>query len=371
MNAEKILTYIGWLLLDEKEHKIQEALTILSQQLSNLVSAPQEPTYQKGVADSLLELQNRVSALIATYDAVQWRGVATIGAMPYFSEELVSSIKDTIGANSMTPTIAQSYVAGILAKRAEYLENIERTRAGLKALSIKPDHMEDEAEIGFQIPRLIFHNNLDGLVDELRAIRRIIRAFSELASGSPEEIHVRQISTSDPIFYFGLGALTISQIGGAVTWALERWKQVEDIRKVRSETKKLKAFSSEEISEIFDKKIKEVIDAAVSEKTSQLVAPEGATGRKAEQRTDIAWALEALFARVERGMTVEIRFLAPEVKTKEDGTTTEEPPVFNELREINKNLIFPEIDRDPVLSLPQLPAEGGGARGRKAREPSQ
>lgn len=240
MNAEKILTYIGWLLSDEKENKIQDALTSLNQQLSNLVSSPQEPTYQKGVADGLSHLKNQLSELMDTYDAVQWRGVASIGAMPFFSTELFDGIRNTIIENSMTPTVAQTYVAEIVTRRANYLEDLEQTRRGLRALSIKPDHMEDEAEIGFQIPRPIFHNNLDGLVDELRAIRRIIRAFSELANGSAEEIHVRQISTSDPIFYFGLGALTISQIGGAVTWALERWKQVEDIRKVRAETKNLK-----------------------------------------------------------------------------------------------------------------------------------
>lgn len=214
MNAEKILTYIGWLLYDEKEHKIQEALTSLSQQLSNLASSPQEATYQKGVSDALIHLQQQVGALMNTYDAVQWRGVATIGAMPFFSEEIIDGIKKTISENSMTPTIAQSYVAGIVTKRAEYLENLERTRKGLKALSIEPDHMEDEAEIGFQIPRPIFHNNLDGLVDELRAIRRIIRAFSELANGSAEEINVRQISTSDPIFYFGLGRLLFPRSAG-------------------------------------------------------------------------------------------------------------------------------------------------------------
>lgn len=156
-----------------------------------------------------------------------------------------------------------------------------------------------------------------------------------------------------------------------MTWALERWKQVEDIRKVRAETKKLKAFTPSEVSEIFDKKIKDVVDASIDEKTTELVGPDGVTGRKAEQRTDIAWALEALFARVERGMTVEIRFIAPEAKKNEDGTEEKEPPVFNELREINRNLVFPAIERDPVLNLPKLPAEGGGARGRKAKEPSQ
>jgi hypothetical protein len=51
-----------------------------------------------------------------------------------------------------------------------------------------------------------------------------------------------------------------------VTWALNTWKQVEDIRKVRAETRKLPAFSEKEVEEI----------ASLKHITPQLVFPEAA-----------------------------------------------------------------------------------------------
>jgi hypothetical protein len=62
----------------------------------------------------------------------------------------------------------------------------------------------------------------------------LIGAFSELATGTVEKIQVHQISTSDPQFFFGMNPVTIASIGGAITWALNTWKQVADVRRVRA-----------------------------------------------------------------------------------------------------------------------------------------
>lgn len=370
MNAEKLAKYIDWLLTDEKEFGIQDELELLNKSIESLASSPQETSHQKNVSEYLSSLKAKIIALMGTYDANQWRGVCSIGALPFFSLEMYEEINENIRQNSMTPSVVHQYVNALTKRRGEYIENLRKTRNGLKALSIKPEVMQDEAEVGFQIPREIFRNNLDGLVEELRAIRRIIRAFSEVATkGSPEEIHVRQISTSDPTFYFGLTAITVAQLGFAVTWALDKWKQVEEIRKIRAETKKLKVFSPEEILETFDKKIQSTIKDAIEEKTTSLIGPNGVTGRKAEQRADISWALEALFSRIERGMTVEIKFLPPLQEKKEDGTEEPEPVVFQELRNIKSSLEFPEIERSPILTIPKIPPENDQVKSRKTRQP--
>jgi hypothetical protein len=97
-----------------------------------------------------------------------------------------------------------------------------------------------EAEVGFLIPRSFFKNQLDLLVKELNTINNIIRIFSEVVSdGGAEQVEVKQISTTDPQFFFGLSPFTVAAIGISAKWAVGLWGEAEKIRKIRAETKQL------------------------------------------------------------------------------------------------------------------------------------
>jgi hypothetical protein len=75
-------------------------------------------------------------------------------------------------------------------------------------------------------------------------------------------------------------------------------------------------------------------------------------GRKYEQREDIKWALESILARVERGMTVEIRLIPPTPTAAHEGEAPSVPKEFQELQELVPKLTFPRIEGAPVLRLP-------------------
>jgi hypothetical protein len=97
-----------------------------------------------------------------------------------------------------------------------------------------------------------------------------------------------------------------------VKWALDTWKQVEEIRKLRAEAQRIGAFSEKEIKDTFDGKIEESVKAAIDKQVNELLPPsEKDTPRHHELRNDLGWALDSILTRVERGMTVEIRFLPP------------------------------------------------------------
>ena len=110
-------------------------------------------------------------------------------------------------------------------------------------------------EIGITIPRKLFDNNLDGLIAELKEIRFILRAFSEVSTGSVEPVILRQISTTDPLFFLGMPAETIAAVGAAVTWVLSTWRQIEEIRNVRAETQNLQFANCSAVLLMFDAKI--------------------------------------------------------------------------------------------------------------------
>lgn len=153
--------------------------------------------------------------------------------------DIAAEVDRLIRDNPMTPQVALNAITNLVARRQEYLENLQELKRRLEQLGIQGSQIEPgQAEIGILLPRELFQNHLEELIGELRVLNRVIRAFSEVATGAAEPIEVHQISTSDPVFFFGLSATTIAIFGKAVKWALDTWKQVEDIRKVRAEAQR-------------------------------------------------------------------------------------------------------------------------------------
>ncbi len=369
MNAEQISRFAAWLLDEEEVFGVQVSLRNIMSHLTNMIAQPQTLQHQNELIESLNLLEAEVRAISQSYDISEWRTLDRMGASPYFSLRLYDDVKGILNKNSITPAVALAEISQLAERRNTYIASLENIRSGLSAIGVVVDDIE-HPEIGFQIPRDLFSNNLDGLINELRAIKRILRAVSEMSAGSVENITVRQIHTSDPTFYFGIATGTIVNIGLITNWCIEKWKQIEDIRKVRAETKKLSSFTSEEVENFFDAKIKAKIEKDVDEKVSALIGPQGVSGRKAEQRTDMAWALEAMLARIERGLIVEIRLPPPPPDVIEGDVSARETDQFQELRELNNEMKFPAVEGAPVLNLPKMNSdeEQPASRNRKRRQ---
>jgi len=139
-----------------------------------------------------------------------------------------------------------------------------------------------------------------------------------------------------------------------VTWALDTWERAERIRKLRTEARSLEP-SDDDIEKFFGSKIDQMVKEAIEEKTTELIGTDKPTGRKAELRNDLDWALESLLARIERGMTVEIRFLPPPAPAEDepdDPKTQKLREAFDIIKETAPKLSFPPPDPNPVLQLP-------------------
>lgn len=364
MNASRLLEIVTHLLDEEAKERIQKRLNGVKAAVDQLVTTPSEPTHQKAVSDSLETLRSSLDRTRSSFQAAQIKLLDEIGASRFFIDDLAGEIAGWIAEGPATPAVAQEKLAALVGERTAYVTQITQLRDSLVAVGIEVAELEPgEAEIGFMLPRDLFDNHLDKLIGELRVVRRILRAFSEVATGSAESIEVRQISTSDPLFFFGLDPATITLVGVVITWALNTWKQVEEIRKVRAETASIPALKDEPIQQLFEGTINKTIAAAVEAKVEEVVSTiEGKEARKNEQRTDIKWALESILARVERGMTVEIRMLPPPQQPDENGENPPLPSQFQELNEISRQMVFPKMKGDPILQLTAADAEKGKSK---------
>lgn len=350
MDSGYLKSLIDRLISDEDDLNIQSKLGDFVNSIERLSANPNNEQIQIEVSDVLAALSAALLLIEDRYSPADRKSLREISADRFFDRSLAENIKSDIADNPITPAVVRQSVTQLAAERKSYLDSLRAITAGLSTLNILPSLLnEGDAEVGFTLPRPLFNNDLDGLIKELRTINRVIRAFGELVTGSAEPAEIHSISTSDPSFFFGLNPVVAAAIGGAVTWALNTWKQVEEIRKVRAETRKLTTFTEKEVEDFFGTKVEEIVTLSIDRKVKELLPNLAEAGRAKEQAADLGWALRALLARIERGMLVEVRFLPP-AQTDDD----EEPErdAFTSLKQIVSQLTFPEPDDEPVLALP-------------------
>lgn len=356
MNASRLKELIDFMLKLESEYQIQNQLTAATNNLNGIVQEPQQPQHQTQFSEALAALQAKSVSLREMLEPGQIALLDEIGASQFFVDDLSAQISYWMQNNPLTPVVTQKNLNEFKAKRQEYIRNITQLRDSLQAIGIQASVLQPgDAEIGILLPRPLFDNKFEQLIKELDHIKFMLRAFSELATGAAEPIEVRQISSSNPLFFLGISPETIAMVAGAVTWALHTWKQVEEIRNVRAETAKLTEFTEEEVDSIFGKKINKTIENAVNDKLDDLL--EGMAdkkGRAKEQRSHLKIALEWLLARIERGVTIEVRFLPPPKTALEEGKPPDIPQAFKTLQDITTQLVFPKIEGTPILNLPDL-----------------
>jgi hypothetical protein len=354
MNASRLQQFIKFLLTAEQRLGLQQKLSEFSTALTNLVAQPQAPAHQTAVANSINTLEESFRDFENALTPAQHSVLNEIGATAYFSASVVTTIRNSMAQNPLTPTVVQQSVNKIISQRVAYIEALKSAESSLTTLGVSSDDLAaGEAEIGFLIPRELFSNRLDLLVKELRDVELIIRQFSEVVVGSVEEVSVKQISTSNPIFFFGLDPTTVAAIAASITWMLNTWKQALEIKKKYNDLKELGL--DEDVLGKIEANVKKKVEQSIKERAGELIREyRGDGGRKSELETGLKWAMQALMARVERGLIIEVRSLPPPKPPV--GTTQADADIqskrFDELSQIAKALEFPAIEGEPILQIP-------------------
>jgi hypothetical protein len=201
MNVERLREVIDQLMTAESQYNIQVQLTQVRDYLQQLVQNPQQPQLQTQLAASLDLFRRRVKEFITSFTHVQMKNFGEIRATEVFVRDMATEIDQLIHDNPMTPQVALDKINDIVQKRQAYLELLRDLQNKLQELGIEGSKIEPgQAEIGVLLPRQLFQNHLAELINELRAINRVIRTFAEVATGAPEPVEVHQTSTSDPVF---------------------------------------------------------------------------------------------------------------------------------------------------------------------------
>lgn len=358
MNASKLKTILKKILDAEEKFRTQEISRNLSQHLANLASQPSNLDLQIQYTDNFRKFSTILNNFRDQFSPVDLKNMETIGINLSLMMEIPSKITKWVSENPATLTVAVSKIEEIIIEREEIFARISQAFDGIDFFDLDEEYInEGEAEIGFLLPRELFNNNLEKLIKELSIVNQIIRVFSEVSNGKVEEVEIHSISTSDPIFFFGISAGTIIAIGKTITWGLDTWKKIEEIRKIRAETREKIGQKAVDAVSAFDKLIKDTIDSAIESKVQDVMSMVQAEHtRRSEIEIHLKWAIESLLARIERGLTIEIRAI-PKAESVDNSTELDEKAAgdFEELTSV----IIPQLAFQPPQKAPlmQLPPE--------------
>lgn len=352
MNATRLVEFVGRLLEVERAHGIDGNLTRTLEALQNLIGAPGQTAPQNEFAASVEELKKQVKAMVSGFTPAELKLLDEIEGADWFGRDFTNDLEQRLRDNALTPTVVLEWLRSLRERRFSYLNHLEQLRTSLATVGVAADPVPPgTAEIGILLPRSIFRGDFDEFIKEQRKLNEILRWFSLATTGAAEKVELKQVSTSDPFILLGISPLVIAQVGIAVSFLLSQWEKIERIRKLRAETAKLRNEfqppSLREIDEKFTASINELIDAAIAEKVSEIL--NNAPARTPELEVGVKWALETLMAKIEKGMTIEIRAVPPPKADTATDTDTAARTAAATIQNTAPQLKFPKAEAVPLL----------------------
>jgi len=334
----------------DDQNRVQKNLSLLVQAIQNMAAAPGDASQQSAFADAFKAFKSSMASSCEDITPGDIERLEEILSEDDFSMELINGIEKIINANPASPAVAHEEISKIFDDRQKTLTHMKDLLMHLKWFSINPpSNDDDKGQIGFKIPREIFNNNINGLILELQFLKKFINIVAESCDRDVDDIEVGEISTTDPVFWFVVAFVIAKNVGSLTSWALDSWKKVEDIRNVRAQTAKLEAFTDKEVEKIFDEKIQKTIESEIEKKVKDLTKSIVDQGRKNELQNGLTLMLKQFLARIERGMTVDIKYLP---RLSEGAEESAEVQVKKqEVIEIANRLFFHRPKGEPILQI--------------------
>ena len=343
MTVERFYETLESLISLDSKLQFQELLESVSAALGNITAAPAQPTHQSTLATVIASLDEKSTLLSELLTPAQIEAISEIGGEEFFDPEISESIRNSISANPMTPSVARDFVSDLVSRRATFLSTVKQTLAGMKELGISSDKLATgSADLAFLIPRSLFKDELGSFAKELNYMHRLFMHLSESVTGKAEDARLETLASSTPTVALVASAPIIAVLAHAVNKFLEAWERVEKIRNVRAETKALgvgaKAVEelSKQITETVDRAIKESIEMILKENKSE-------HSRRNELENALRQDIRRLFGQIERGLVVQFRAVPNETANDTDKKALET------ISALSRSMIFPAVADSPLL----------------------
>ncbi len=209
-----------------------------------------------------------------------------------------------------------------------------------------------EAELVLEIPRAFFDNRVENFAARLKLFDQIVSTCAEVATGKPEKILLKEISTTDPVLVALATAPTVLFVLKAVNQILDAYKKIVEIREIQARTKAVG----------LDSGITELVEAAAKKKIEESLEAFIASVRDEHKiENDLAEKLKLMMfklaAMIDNGSRVEgwaipHQKLLDEADEEFTARTGEVNDVVKQIRSLGAELRQFSGQGEPILHLP-------------------
>jgi hypothetical protein len=313
----------------------------LYQQFSQILSNSLRNNRQQSVSqqkEQLFDSLRSFDQISLTYSETHLFSV--LGYENYVGSSAVNDIEAILHDENFDP---HGVIQKIEAKQAAFQDFLMMNQNLQKALQRIPTFKDVALHEGEALLEITFTDKaaVDNIVDFegwIDSWTKIIRAFSELVGEKPENSRIVFVQKSSPLIIdIATACSLVLMLGKAVDFVLvrvERYlnirKQVEEIRKLKLDNKKIEKDLEAEAESFSDKSAQEIADLITSEMGQK---PGG------EVINGISLSIRKLFVFIDKGGRVD----CPSSSDKDEGLSD----IFKEVRQLQKT-----VDKLRLLPAP-------------------
>src|SRR6266700_3054192 len=354
MNAERLHAIVIALQKEIEERDLVSKMQALVKAL-RLLSQQAHPSQQQSLATSLNDFYEAVTDTTSDKFSPAWRQIlAEIGGSDLCSAKLKTTVETVILRNQMTPAVGLEELERVLSRLEEFSTALDNAASSLKAFQIGYEQLAPgECEIGVLIPRRAVKNQLTGFADELQEIGLILRTFSEVATGKPDDLVIRTISSTDLLVYLQAGVPYAACVALAIERIVELYKKLLDIRKLRLEMAKL-GVPERNVTEVGDF-ANALMEEGIAKVTVEIMQKyhKGKDGeRKNELANAVSISLNKIANRIDAGFNLEVR-VEPLGGVDQSAAKEETKQGVATIMAATSKMEFLKLEGPPVLRLPE------------------
>jgi len=364
VNAERLHTAAKALVAetDGTAGHLQELRSAVRQAANN----PGDGASQQQVAplrDALFKWLDRAPSEEMT--ALEREALKELNVEPLLGNQLRKRVETVFRRNGVTPSMAADELDELVAALEELRGSLGYLIQAFAYFSIGADTLEaGEVEVSVLVPRGAVHEGLAALGQEFISIKKIIDPFSELLTGSRDDVTVRTIASSEFEIFVALAPVVAAHFAKAVETVLNIYEKVHSIRKASEELEKtgvepsVVALLQEQAKTITRNEINVFVENLLGEIQMDDEA------RRNELRIDLAKQLVELATRLDHGYKVDLNAAAlplPAAGESEPSGRPAQRAAVEEVISARGRLKAFKLTGKPILALPESASSEGQA----------
>ncbi len=356
MNAERLLAATQRVRASFERLGLLRGLTVLRDQLQNYINNPAQPQHQQAYTNQYTEILSHLDEYDREVSGLSIEAkklLSGIDASLFLPGSLSSEIRRIFAGNQITPLLAHEKLNEIVVRVDAQLQAFISLATGMSVLGIDGDELQPgEFEIEIVMPREAIRQEFLSFGKEVQRLDRMIRPFSELATGSRPPLVLRSISSSDYSLSVLLAPSTAELVWGAI-------KQVSDlILTLVSIRLAMRSLQDEKVPKPVLKGLHEHIEERIEAGLSDIKKELLKRVKRRELDHELSVALEDLFERLDNHYRFDVRHGPnPASEDSDDEQASQNIAAVSKIDAIAAELKPLPLDHEPIKRIPQFSSE--------------